>query len=168
MKLKSILEAMVQEPAEGFGYLEKILHTPLYPITEYHFQVSDTLWRGSWPSDADLAWLKSKGIHTCVNLCAERLQVDSVIKLGLLAVNVPILDNDAPTVAQAKEFVELVGGANAPAYVHCEQGKGRTGCMVAAYRILAQGWKNEAALHEAVNFGLVMPEQQEWVLHLTK
>ena len=53
-------------------------------------------------------------------------------------------------------------------YVHCEQGIGRTGCVVAAYRVRVQGWTPEAAVDEACAHGLKMPCQQEWIRGLRK
>lgn len=173
MNLKSIADWIedhtidVAEDAAGgaFGELEKILHTPLYPITDYHFKVSDSLWRGSWPVDADLEYLKAQGVKTAINLCAERKQDSDITKYGLISVDLPVVDNEPPTLIQASQFLDFVQHQG-PVYVHCEQGKGRTGCMVAAYRILAQKCNAVAALHEAVNFGLAMPEQQKWILAL--
>ena len=37
---------------------------------------------------------------------------------------------------------------NAPVFVHCRNGSDRTGTMVAAYRVVVQGWSKEAAIRE--------------------
>lgn len=57
-----------------------------------------------------------------------------------------------PTVrdAVAKRFYRIVTDpARWPVFVHCKVGSVRTGAMVAAYRMTAQGWTYEKALAEA-------------------
>src|SRR5438128_2719741 len=49
--------------------------------------------------------------------------------------------------------------ANQPTYVHCEAGKGRTGCAVASYRMGIQGWTDAQALEDAKKFGLQLESQ---------
>lgn len=40
-----------------------------------------------------------------------------------------------------KKFLDFANDpAHQPTYVHCEAGKGRTGCAVACYRMAIQGW----------------------------
>ena len=53
--------------------------------------------------------------------------------------------------------------ANEPCYFHCEAGQGRTGVMAAAYRIAVEGWSGDAALAEAKQFGMKMPDQQQFI-----
>ena len=38
-------------------------------------------------------------------------------------------------------------------FVHCRLGDDRTGMMIAAYRMAAQGWTAEEAMHEMQQFG---------------
>jgi protein tyrosine/serine phosphatase len=42
---------------------------------------------------------------------------------------------------------------NQPVFVHCQHGSDRTGTLVAAYRIVEQGWTREDAASELPNFG---------------
>jgi hypothetical protein len=39
-------------------------------------------------------------------------------------------------------------------FVHCKEGKDRTGTVVACYRIVADGWGNRKALSEAKSLGM--------------
>ena len=48
-------------------------------------------------------------------------------------------------------------------YVHCEAGKGRTGVIVACYRMAVMGWDDEDALREAENFGCSTPDQLQFI-----
>jgi len=140
----------------GWGKLEKVLHRPLWPIHHYILEVSPDLVRGSWPDAAALAYIKEANVKNIVNLCAERKEI--------LAYNIAILDNDHPTDAQVEDFLAIVKSGKT--FVHCEEGKGRTGCMVAAYRVIVQHAEPIVALHEAVSFGMEMSNQTEWVLSL--
>jgi protein tyrosine phosphatase (PTP) superfamily phosphohydrolase (DUF442 family) len=152
--------------AESVGEIEDAVHHPLYGITNYTADVyPGYITRGSWPSPKKLADLKAAGIKVIVNLCSERNQDKDVKKAKLEAVNIPFEDNTVPTHDQVISFINWPN-LDAPVYVHCEQGKGRTGCMVAAFRVLIQGWTPEAALKEAMDFGLRVPAQIDFVKSL--
>jgi len=47
--------------------------------------------------------------------------------------------------------------------VHCEVRRGRTGVVIACYRIAVTGWSTANALTEAVNFGCFAPGQQAFI-----
>lgn len=149
----------------AFGDLECLVHHPLYFISNYQARVDEHLIRGSWPSSTELLALHRQGVTGIANLCAERQQ--SVGVIGLVGCFLSIVDNTPPSLTQARAFLMFVDSQKLT-YVHCEQGKGRTGCMVAAYRVARNGWTAEAALKEAEGFGLAFPDQKEWIASLTK
>jgi protein tyrosine/serine phosphatase len=43
---------------------------------------------------------------------------------------------------------------NGVVFVHCAKGQGRTGMVVAVYRITHDGWMNEQAKQEANRYGM--------------
>lgn len=153
----NILGRITDWAGKVFGKAECEVGEPLYPISPYLSQVSPELWRGSWPTVRALAELQKQGVRTRVNLCAERREEG--------AFQIPIIDNMAPAPEQIEQFLKIVK-ASGPVYVHCEQGKGRTGCMVAAYRIKVLGWPNITALREAEAFGLAFPDQKDFIREL--
>ena len=57
--------------------------------------------------------------------------------------------------AKIRQFLRTVAEAAAvgPVYIHCRQGRDRTGLEIAMYRILAQGWTREAAIKELREHG---------------
>ena len=145
------------------GYLEMIGFK--YPVKAYRFKVSESLWRGSRLDNKAIGDLKVQGFKLIVNLCAENNNDYKPAALyGIKALHIPIMDNQSPKEFQVMEFLTTVGNPiNQPVYVHCEAGKGRTGVMIACYRIVAQKWTVEAALAEAKTFGLGMPNQNEFI-----
>ena len=53
-----------------------------------------------------------------------------------------------------RQFLAVVNDpANQPIFVHCQHGADRTGFMVAAYRVLRQGWDCGSAVAELHTFG---------------
>ena len=152
------------------GRAENALHAPLYPI-KYYVQpvVPGVLYRGAWPNARRLETLKLMGINTIVNLCSERDNYDSVAltSLEMSSYWIPIQDNSAPTKKQAHDFIQSMRYRfKFPVYIHCEEGIGRTGCMIAAYRVYEQNWTPQRALQEAESFGLRMPCERDFILAL--
>lgn len=148
--------------AEAIGYAE--LAGFRYPVTAYQFKVTETLTRGSRLDEAGLADLATRGFKGVVNLCKEYDDSDKVRKAGLTPLHLPILDNTAPPEAMMKQFLDFANDpANQPTYVHCEAGKGRTGCAVACYRMGIQGWSDQQAVDDGKKFGLQLESQITWL-----
>jgi hypothetical protein len=165
-RLRKLWDRIVNGAGEELGEAEERVGGPLYALSAYAADVeAGVLARGSWPSQAALTSLWVRGFRTVVNLCAERVQDLDVLRAGMAPVNIPVRDNTVPTELQVQVFLNAVARGR-PVYVHCEAGKGRTGCMIAAYRVLVQHWTPERALAEAKAFGLGMPCQRDWILAL--
>lgn len=141
-----------------------------YPVKAYRFQVSDRLWRGSRLDAKAIADLANENFKMIVNLCAENdADTKPASYAKITAVHIGIMDNQPPKFEQVMQFLNLImNDYNYPAYIHCEAGIGRTGEMVACYRMAVQGWKPEDALAEAVKFGLAMPNQKDFILDFGK
>ncbi len=158
----ALKDAFYVDGAEVIGVAETL--GLRYGVSPYEFKVNDWVTRGSRLSSPNgYAGLVDQGFKSIVDLTLEGTG-DAVYgrAAGLRTLNVKILDNAAPTSAQLVEFLDYVTTpANQPAYVHCEQGKGRTGVAVAAYRMAVEGQSIEAALEEAKRFGTKLPNQLE-------
>lgn len=153
--------------AADIGKAEKLIGRPLYPIHWYLAEVDEgRLWRGSWPDYKHLLGLKAMGVGISINLCAERSQDDAIRQVGITPFNIPIMDNTVPSEADVARLMGIVKEAGSPIFIHCEQGRGRTGCMAAAYRVLVDKWQPEDALKEAEQFGLSLDSQKEFILGL--
>ncbi|GAC1354518.1 MAG: hypothetical protein NVSMB31_14730 [Vulcanimicrobiaceae bacterium] len=110
------------------------------------------LGRGAHPNPAGFAWLAGMGgTKTIVNLRAEDNTEALLAPLGCRPLQIPVLDNKAPTQEQALHWLALCADpANHPIYVHCQSGHGRTSTFCILVR-LAQGWKLEDAIEEETN-----------------
>ena len=143
--------------AEGVGVAE--LAGLRYHVKAYEAQVDGGLYRGSRLDDAGMASLQKEGIKGVISLCLEHTNDAALAsKYGLAFLNVKILDNHAPTMAQMMDFINFAK-AHPPAYVHCEAGVGRTGTAVACYRIYVDGWTADKAIAEAHTYGLQLVNQ---------
>jgi protein tyrosine phosphatase (PTP) superfamily phosphohydrolase (DUF442 family) len=115
--------------------------------------VTDTLYRGAQPDAEGFRQLEKLGVETVVNL--RLLHPDSELVAGTRLLVVPIpaeaweVDGD-----EVVEFLKVTTDpARVPVFVHCQHGADRTGTMVAAYRIVVQGWDKEEAIREMTEGG---------------
>ncbi len=89
------------------------------------------------PHDAEeLTWLRGQGIELVVSLTEDPLRRDWLSDASLLALHVPVIDMEAPTVEQVKQILSAIKKAherNMGVTVHCAHGRGRTGTVLACY-----------------------------------
>jgi uncharacterized protein (TIGR01244 family) len=110
-----------------------------------------TIYRGAQPTPEGIARLASSDykVSTVIDLRddAKDWEADAVAANGMAYKHIP---SNAGKVEPAKirEFLSTVTGAPGPVFVHCKEGRDRTGLEVAMYRILVQGWTREAAVEE--------------------
>lgn len=131
----------------------------------YRKQVSPVLWRGSEPTAADLKELKALGIKTVVDL---RWNTEDNATLtrqaGLVYRPVGFMDGGLPSKKDIREALAVMSDPAAqPVYVHCREGIGRTGLIVACYRIAHEGLSADAAVADAKEMGLKLPWQEKYI-----
>jgi protein tyrosine/serine phosphatase len=114
------------------------------------------LYRSAQPHPLALPWLRRYGIASIVNLREERYDDGARLLAGLgfsSYLHLAIDDHAAPTDAQAAAFLAYVQDQRHwPVLVHCAEGKGRTGVLVALVRYAVDGWSIDQALAEANNY----------------
>jgi len=131
------------------------------PIENFCVVTPDVLWRGARPDKEGAAWLIGHGIRTIVNLelilddksalSQAVVPDDNTYEVNYFSVRdwepLPII---APSVTDdhVAHFLAITKDQPKPVYVHCRSGMNRTGVMVAAYRVIIEGVKEEQAIEE--------------------
>ena len=140
------------------------------PIPNFGVVEQGILYRSAQPHELALPWLRRYGIASIVNLREERYDDGDwlIARLGFTSyLRLPIDNHTPPTDAQALAFLEFVQDQrNWPVLVHCAEGKGRTGVLVALTRYAIDGWSVEQALAEANKYttdGALNETQRAWL-----
>jgi protein tyrosine phosphatase (PTP) superfamily phosphohydrolase (DUF442 family) len=105
--------------------------------------VDDRLWRGGEPTEEGYQSLAANGVTTIVDLRASTSQaeLEAVQALGFEVVHLPLDDGQVPGPELIHRLVDVVERSPGRVFVHCQAGVGRTGSVVAAYRV----WMGQAS-----------------------
>src|SRR6185295_14979600 len=140
------------------------------PLPNFSF-VSSSVYRSGQPDDDGVRLAKSFGIRSILDL---RLKVDDEEEYaagtaGLAVLHVPMNGVYSPTFEQVdRALAVLTDPRRAPVLVHCHYGKDRTGAVIAAYRVVVQGWTVAQAADEAKSFGCCAPfflQVEDWLTY---
>jgi len=118
--------------------------------------VAPGIFRSAQPERADLRAAREKGVRTVVVLRSSvpEDERETAAALGLDLVHVPMDGSRMPSMAEVDRALAVVLDASKqPVLVHCAQGEERTGAVIAAYRVVANGWDPAAAEKEALDLG---------------
>jgi protein tyrosine/serine phosphatase len=118
-------------------------------------EVTPTLFRGAQPSAEGLKTLAKMGVNIVVDARGNRTDSEGkqVAQLGMRYVPIP-WHCSFPNDDIFAKFLKLMrDNPDKKVFVHCRLGDDRTGMMVAAYRMAAQGWSADEAMHEMEQFG---------------
>jgi protein-tyrosine phosphatase len=122
----------------------------------YNFgQIDPMYFRGAQPDQKGFAALAKAGVKTVIDLQAKGIANEKqlVEAAGMKYVRIPMTTHVPPTPEQLTQFLELVTDpASQPVYVHCKEGRHRTGVMTAVYRMTKDGWHADKAFDEMKRF----------------
>lgn len=163
----SIFDNIENTLAKAVGEAENLIHHPVYPTPWYMAEViKGKFYRGAWPSEGHLIELRKNGIRSVMNFCSERRQDNMVRSLGMVPHNLGFMDNTAPSDEIMGRALDVFDAGVGATFGHCEQGIGRTGCIVAGIRVKRCGWTPMDAFREAESYGLSLQCQREFILGL--
>lgn len=114
--------------------------------------ISEALWRGAQPTAEGFRSLEKMGVKTVVSFRHDHDDLEQMKGTRLKYLRIPSRAYH-PTEANLTRFLKVVEDpANWPVYIHCAQGRDRTGYNAAAYRVVVQGWNAEEAIREMKSF----------------
>jgi tyrosine-protein phosphatase SIW14 len=128
-------------------------------IPNFH-QVNEHIYRGGQPDDEAWSNLAHLGVKTVIDLRREGegdhstdAEKQAVEAAGMRYLSVPMNGILAPEEEDVAKVLAVLD-SNQPVFVHCKEGKDRTGTVIAVYRMGHDGWQSRAALKEAESYGM--------------
>ena len=118
-------------------------------------EVTPTLFRGAQPTRKGFQTLSRMGIDIVVDTRGNRAKSEGkeVHRLGMRYVAIP-WHCPFPHDEAFARFLKLVReNPDKKIFVHCRLGDDRTGMMIAAYRMAAEGWTADRAMREMERYG---------------
>ena len=117
-------------------------------------KLSQKIYRGAQPTEDGYKTLKDMGIKTVINLRTTKHERSMVESNGMKSIEIPMNTFSSVNDANIKKAIDIIKDPNnQPVYVHCRQGKDRTGVVMAIYRMEADGWPKKDAIAEMESFG---------------
>jgi tyrosine-protein phosphatase SIW14 len=142
---RSTKPPVTEHPA---NWAQRITSTSLQNL----FKVDDYLYRSEQPDAAALKELEAMGIGFIVDLrntCDDKNEANGT---HLILKREPI-NTWTISYQEVVNALRLIVSCDKPVLLHCKHGSDRTGCVVAAYRIVKSGWTKEEAIKEFVEGG---------------
>lgn len=129
-------------------------------IRNFH-QVNDHVYRGAQPSEQGFQALAQMGVQTVVDLRRDGENHEHFLEdearlveaAGMRYVSVPMQGVVAPSNEQIARVLAVLNSGER-VFVHCREGKDRTGAIIACYRITHDKWSRPSAIQEANGYGM--------------
>ena len=124
-------------------------------LTSFH-QVSPSIFRGARPEEKDFYQLTQLGVKTIISLEKKFSEKERNLadQHGLVYTWIPVHPIFTPRKEQVDEIITLLKNpVFQPVFIHCKEGKVRTGLVIAAYRIIVENWTFEDAYKEMKKYG---------------
>lgn len=131
---------------------------PAQKITVGHFKnlykINDSLYRSEQPTKAGMKELERLGIKTVLNFRNHHNDKDEVANTNLIIERIALNTNKIGY-ADIVQTLKIIQQSKKPILIHCLHGSDRTGCMIAAYRMVYNNYSKGQAIAELtqVQFG---------------
>jgi protein tyrosine phosphatase (PTP) superfamily phosphohydrolase (DUF442 family) len=130
-------------------------------------EVAPGIFRSAQPDSRDLRAVRERGVRTVVVLRTEipEQERDAAAELGLELVHVPMDGTKLPSMEELDQAMTVIlNPSKRPVLVHCAHGEERTGAVIAAYRVVADGWDPAAAEAEALELGFGFDDLRDFLV----
>jgi tyrosine-protein phosphatase SIW14 len=159
LSLAALLSAQEQTPSRAPESSNHASHSPaqkrkIKGLPNFG-EVTPRLFRGAQPSPEGFRTLAQMGVDIVVNARNDRTDTEGneVRQLGMQYVGIP-WQCTSPHDDVFVKFLKLVqDNPHKKIFLHCRLGEDRTGMMIASYRMAAEGWTADEAMHEMQRFG---------------
>jgi protein tyrosine/serine phosphatase len=117
------------------------------------YKVNDSLFRSEQPNKSAMHELQELGIRTVFNLRNWHSDKNEVKGTNI---EIQRLRLKASKITQQDilDALKIIKQSPKPVLVHCLHGSDRTGCIIAAYRMVYENWSKEDAIKEFQNEAL--------------
>lgn len=115
-------------------------------LKNFH-KVDEFVFRSEQPQSDDFSAIEARGIKTVINLRNRFNDKREVRKTNLKLIHVPI-NSWKINYLHLVTVLKIINQSEKPVLVHCLHGADRTGCVVACYRIIFNGWSKDDAIKE--------------------
>lgn len=118
-------------------------------VGELHnlYKVDNDVYRAEQPTNQDFLELEKMGIKTV--LCLRNYHDDEdEIKGTNLVLKIVRMKASKISYQEILKALQAIKDAEKPVLVHCWHGSDRTGCIIAAYRMVFNNWTKEEAIFE--------------------
>jgi tyrosine-protein phosphatase SIW14 len=116
------------------------------------YKIDEHVYRSEQPNSVEMKALSDYGIKSILNLRGihndNREAKGTVLTLHHLPINTWRMSYE-----DLVKSVAILQTTDKPVLIHCIHGSDRTGCVVAAYRMIHYGWTKEEAIKELVEGG---------------
>jgi protein tyrosine phosphatase (PTP) superfamily phosphohydrolase (DUF442 family) len=155
----AIISCVLMAPAEALPKdHDRLLAVATPTLDIFNFgQIDPAYFRGAELKGSAASGLSARGVKMVIDLRSDgdvtADEAGLVTGAGMKYVRIPMTTRTAPTSEQIAKFLSLVTDpANQPVYVHCVEGRHRTGVMTAIYRMTVNGWTSERAFDEMKDY----------------
>lgn len=138
----------------GCAYLN-YLKDPFVDIPNLR-QVKPHIYSGGLPKPQGLDFLKELKTKTIISFRSEipEYEQNFIQENNINLIRIPLSIYKKPTDEQVFLFLEtMINKNNLPIYIHCKDGRDRTGAMIAVYRTIVDGLGPKESYKEALKFG---------------